>query len=524
MKKNVLFLFLMLTLTACSMSDKNDTLIDNSVQSAFTEIPIEFEVVRTTLSKGFQSVTPNVEINDKETEPTFLVNLGVVECTKVKIDKITKVDNNINIYTSSTAEYENTDIVIPQLVIKINNVSRESLKDIKFNIVNSNYETIDLKFDKNHVLDNIYAQFKITSNTIPEVNVIKENGKYIWNVNIHNVFSKQSPDSPLVYFNAKVDSANGEVIDSKWITVSNTIDEGKIISLSSRFLVYVQNISKDDESYQHLWLYDTENNEKTNIFSTHNNIFTAKVSPDSNKIAIIENKEKYTDIFIVDLEKNETKKITPLDLMHTWMIEWYGNKLYAVSNAENRKATLMSFDIEKNQHEILFTLDKNVSEFDVYENNFAFTEFNLDNNSTNIITTSNGIELNTIENSFSPVFLDSDNLMYFKNVVDQDKRTLWIYNKNNDSLKSLTNMDIRNFEIIDDETLLLVGRENYSTEFNLYTYNFNNDNQQSIAKVITETVYYDKINNTIYFNAIPQTNSLNREMIYSVNLNSIPKN
>lgn len=522
MKKQVIFLSIMLTLTACSVNNKNNKPVEGPIASTSVEKSIDFQIERTTLSKGFQSVNPHVEIVDKDTEPAFLVNLGIVECSKINIDKITKASNEIKIYASRTIEENKKDIVVPQLLIKLDGIDNVTLKDTKFSIINSNYEPIKVAYDKNQVLNNIYAQFKITSNTVPKINLINEDSKYIWDVDLHNIFAKEQIDFPLVYFKAKVDASSGEFIETSQQIISTTIDKGNIIDyVDGKSIIYIQKINNKDGDYQNLWLYDIQKNKKEKIYSTHNTIYSAKFSPDLSKIAIIEHNGKLTDIFIVNLSDNTTQKITPLAYKHSWNIEWYGKKLYALNNDEKSRATLLSFDLEKNEHQILFSVSKNISDFDVYNEKFVFTEFNEQQNTKEIFITSDGKELKKIDSGHIPKFIDSNILVYKKNVINQNKCTLWLYDINNKVKKSVTDMDIRSFSIIDSDTLVLVGRENYGTEFSSFIYKLNSGDLTALGHVISETVYYNSKANTIYFSAIPPIDNLDTSQIYSIDLNNI---
>ena len=145
----------------------------------------------------------------------LLASLGIVESSGVTIDKITKLDNNINIYINRLLDEGKVQLAIPQVMIEIQEPIVEKLESLNFNIINQNYEPIYLKFNKKQILNNIYSQFKISSNTIPTVTLTKPKDTIIWNISFQNIYDKENYKSPLINFNVKVDALTGEIIDSK---------------------------------------------------------------------------------------------------------------------------------------------------------------------------------------------------------------------------------------------------------------------------------------------------------------------
>ncbi len=517
MKKQILYLSLMLTLTACKAND-NIPLIDSSL-STIAETNMEYKVEKTILLKGFQSIIPNVEMIEKERGRFFLVNLGIVECSMASIDSISRVNNEINIYTSIKKEWGKSDLVVPQVLLELDDIHDLELKDLKFNIIPRNYNPISIKFDKSQVLNKIYTQFKYTNNTMPIVSLSKENNEYIWNVKLNNTFIKDNPSSSLYMLKAKVNSNSGELLEAKPILLSEVIDKGRILGFSSdKLIAYVQKETVEDADSENIWLYDINSHEKHKIYSTHNSIYAAEFSPNLKKLAIIEHNGKLTDLYIVDLKSMLIQKITPMDYKHTWNIEWKGNDLlYAV----NKNSSVILFDTSKNEEKVLFTVKINVSDFDVYDDTFVFVEMDSSKDLSSIYIKENEKRLKKIDYGRGSEFISKDKLVYTRKAGKEDKFELFLRDLNVDEEKTLTDFDVRNFLIIDENNILIVSKNNSSTDFSVYLYNLKENEPTLLGQVLDKNIFYSPSLNTAFFSIVPPTDNADSSFIYGINFDNL---
>ncbi|WIV13476.1 hypothetical protein [Proteiniborus sp. MB09-C3] len=521
MKKQILYLSMVLALTACTA--KNDVSSTDSSISTAVETNIDYKVDKTILSKGFQSIMPNVEVLGKERGRFFLVNLGVVECSMASIDSISRVNNEINIFTSIKRDWGKTDIVVPQFTLEIMDIEDSDLNDLKFNIVPTNYTPIELKFDKSQVLNKIFTQLKYTNNTMPSVSLIKENDKYIWNIKLNNTFVKDNPSSPIYMLKAKVDSNNGELIEAKPILLSDTIDKGKILDFAKDNLIaYVQKESVENSDTENIWLYDINSLEKQKVYSTHNYVYSAKFSPDFKKLAVIEHNGKLSDLYIVDLDSKLIQKITPMDYKHTWNIEWKDNNLlYGVNNDEDNKSSLILFDIEKNEQEVLFNVGVNVTSFDAYDDIFAFVEKNDNKDVSNIYIKENKKRLKKIDYGFSCEFISEDELVYTKNPEKEDKFELYMYDLKEHDERLIVDLDVRKFVVIDEGNILIISKNNSSTDYSAYLHNLKDNESTLLGQVLDKNIFYSPSLNTAFFNVVPSAENSDSNFIYGINFDRL---
>ncbi len=524
MKKQILYLSMMLTLTACTA--KNNTPLNESSISIMSETNIDYKVEKTILSKGFQSIIPNVKAVEKERERFFLINLGIVECSMANIDSISRVNNEINIYTSVEKKWGKTDIVVPQFTIRVNDIKDVELNDIKFNIIPTNYTPIALKFDKSQALSKIFTQLKYTDNTMPNVNLVKEKDEYIWEISINNTFMKDNQSSPIYMLNVKVNSTTGEIVEAKPILLSATIDKGKILDFAGdELLAYVQKEAIENSAMENIWLYDVNSQEKQKVYSTHNYIYSAKFSPDLKRLAIIEHNGKLSDLYVVDLESKLIQKITPMDYQHTWNIEWKDNsQLYGVNNDNSNMSSVILFDVSKNEPEILFNVKINATGFDLYEDTFVFVENDNSKDISNIFIKEDGKKLKKIDDGLSCEFVSKDKLLYTKKPSKEDKHELYMYDVEEHDERLIIGLDVRKFIIIDEENILVVAKNSTSSDYSVYLYNLKDDEAKLLGQVLDKNIFYSFSLNTVFFNIVPSTENSDSDFIYAISFDKLIEN
>jgi len=522
MKKQIIYLSMtLLTLTACT-TKKDIPLVDSGI-STIAETNIKYDVEQTILSKGFQSIIPNVEVLEKGLNGTFLVNLGVVECSMASVDSISRVNNEINIFTSIKKEWGKTDIVVPQIKLKIKNIDDAEISDLKFNIIPVNYTPIDLKFDKTQVLNKIYTQLKYTNNTAPNVSLVKENDEFIWNIKLNNTFAKDNPSSPLYMVKAKISSVTGELIEAKPILLSQIIDSGKILDFADdKYIVYSQKEIIEKSETESIWLYDITDSNKQKVYSTHNHIYSTKLSPDLKKLAIIEHNGKLSDLYVVDLDKTVVQKITPMDYKHIWNINWKDNNtLYGINNDDKNKSSVILFNIENNNQEVISTVRLNVSSFDIYEDTFAFVDSDFDKDISHVYIKEKDKRLKKIDYGIDCKFADENSLLYIKKLEKEDKFQLYLYNLKENEEKLVLDLDVRKFIIIDKDNILAVTKNTSSTDYSLHLHNLKENKTTLLGQVLDKNIFYSSQLNTAFFSVVPASENPNSEFIYGVDFNKL---
>src|SRR5699024_9152598 len=311
----------------------------------------------------------------------------------------------------------------------------KQLENLKFNIINQNYKPINLKFSKNEKLNNIYSQFKIASNTIPEVDLTRLNDKLIWNINFNGIFDKESSNNPLINLSVKVDADTGEILSSYEEVISKYIDNGVILDyVPNKYLLYKRGKNDDDDNYNTLWIYSFETGKKKKLYSSKDPIYNANFSSDYSKVAFIKynkHNEEITNLLLVSIEDKKTVNITPdSQMQHTWLIKWQDNNLYFINNDTNYKSTIYKYSMEDKSLESVMQLNKNIFDFDIKDDTFLLTEFNKDEINKNIYIAKDNKIVKEIDDGFKATFFGDNKILYLKNLENKEENIFNIYDLN----------------------------------------------------------------------------------------------
>src|SRR5690606_27492010 len=110
---------------------------------------------------------------------------------------------------------------------------------------------------------------------------------------------KKNYKSPIINFHVKVDANTGKILDSKKENISTYIDNGTILDyVPSNHLLYKQQIEDEDNIYEKLWYYNTENGEKKKLYTSKGKIQSAIFNPNAEYISLIELNDDKTDLYV----------------------------------------------------------------------------------------------------------------------------------------------------------------------------------------------------------------------------------
>ena len=519
--KKVLFLLIIIVLLFSTLGCSSNRKTPFSSLEKVEEESINYHIDKIVLSKGFQSIEPNVEVLKKNNNLKLLATLGLVECSGVEIDKITKSGKDINIYINCLSEKNKVQLAVPQVFIKIDDPTLQKLEDVSFNIINNNYEPISLKFSKNQILNKIYSQFKITPNTMPTVKLTKLKDNIVWNISFHSIFDKENSKFPLINFSVKVDAATGKILDSKKDIISNYIDDGYLLDyIPHNYLLYKRQHNEKDNNYESLWTYNIENGERSKLYTSKDKIQSAKFSPDNKYISLIEVDGKKSDLYIIPRPDKIAYKITPINYLQPQLMKWKDDSTLYFVDVNEDKSTLLSYDINKNTSKIEFTLEINVEDFDSAYDKFIFVEKDENSLNRNIYLTEDGIDLKEIDTGFKPTFFNENTIAYLKNVENEDKNILHLYNMENDNEISNLDVNITSYFKLDDENIVFVEKNTCNNDYTLTRYNVVENLATPIAKITSDKIFYDSANERGYINLTPPLDD-SKSAIYSIDLKKL---
>lgn len=521
--KLIIIILIVISLSGCKAGDlpflSKDTIAETE------DVEISYSIEQVILSKGYQSIEPAVEIVKKNNKIKLLASLGLLESSGVYVEKITKRGNNISIYIHNETDPKTVQFAVPQIIIEIKNLKIRNPEDIHFNIINENYKPVTIKLGQNEVVNKISSEFKVATNTAPTINLLKEEGKIIWDVIYNGIFDRDNPETPLVNLSVRVDANTGEIIQSSKTFISSFIDDGHILDyVTNKYLLY-KKIELDEQtniSTESIWYLDIVANERSMIYTSKVKVLSALFSPDYKFISLLEGDGISSALYIIPKKDKKAYKVLFEESINPNLIGWKdNNNLYIVENNDN-VSNVYNYNLKKNEILIESSLNTNILNMKVSKDLFLIIERHDDNNVNRRISyTSDLKELRFMDFGFSSKFIDDDIIGYLKKNEKEDKNLLYIYDSKDKKEYDRIDLNISNFTVLPNKNLLIVEKNKGNNDFTVYEYIFKEKELTMLTKVNSDNIYYNKEKNLIYVDLLIPFESEKTEIIYSIDLSKL---
>lgn len=518
-KKLLLYIIITLFVIGCSHKEEVPHL---DTSKTLREEIIEHRTEKIVLSKGFQSTEPMVEATNEGGKLKLIVRAGVMECSGISIDKVTKSGDTITLYISGLFEKDKMQLAIPQASIIIEEPINNNINNLNFKIVSQNYKPIALKYNKNQIIDKIRGEFKIDINTMPQVELIKHGDNIHWNMVFFNLVHKEKDRYPLSNLKVKADALTGEILDYEKNTISTYIDEGYIMDyLPNKLILYKKTHVDNNIQYESLWTYDIESQHRTKIYTTKLNIQNAYFNPEGKYISLIEKDDTKSDIYIIEVSKNIAYKITSPEHFNPKLIKWKNNDELSIANINNTRTTILTYDVNENRLSKEFEMDKIINSFDILENMIIFSEADELAMNKNIYLTMDGINLKEIGEGFNPSFFDDKNIIYLNNNESVNKNKLIIYSIERNSIMNKLDYNIISYNKLNDDTLTFIENSSFTNEYNFIKYDINNRTVISEYRINSPNLFYNSEDEKAYLSLTISGKDKNINNIYCIDLNEV---
>lgn len=515
-----LVILLALTLSACSIDDLPFLNKDTQISSEDEEL--KYKIDKVILSKGYQSLEPKVEVTKKNNKVSLIVTAGLLESSGVQVEQIVKIGNVINIHLLNESEEDEVQLVVPQIILDLKNTKSINMDEVKFNIVNENFKPLSAKIGLNEVINKVVNDFKLTANSSPDINLIKDEDTLIWNINYNSIFDNYNLETPLVNLSVQVDANTGNILESRKGLISAYIDHGSIVDyVDEEYILYKKNIVEDDLKLESLWYFDIANNEKSQVYQTYQNIVSAEFSPNAKSIAILESNGNTKDLYIVTKDEKKAFKILFKENLNPSIVKWYKNdKLYILQNNEDN-SKVFNYDISSSTEQLESTIDKKITGMRIYEDHIILVEPVEESSNNNIYYTKDWTSLTLIGSGFMPRYISKDKIAYLKNSEENDRNHLMVYDMKNHKEYDQVDVNATSLASIPGDELLVVEKNQAVNDYTVYVYNLNNQDLNFISKLNSQNIYANKKNYLLYVGLVVPFETEKSEIIFSVDVTKI---
>lgn len=526
--KRILFVFIMsiYTLLLIGCANRQNPIIYKEINAVSdqSEESIRYKVERVTLSKGYQNIDPNVEVIKKGLDFKILVSLGLVESTGVKITEINKVDNEINIYIENENNTKDSQIVVPQVLIDLKGIKLKDKDNFKFNIINENYEPIKIKLGTNDIISKVNADFQLSTNTLPIINILNEEDKILWELTYNNIFDKHNLETPIIDLSILIDANSGDIIKSSKNFISSFIDEGHILDyIPNKSILYKKSEGtiKDANLKDSLWQFNIDSNDTRILYASNSKIECATPNASGEHIALIESHEGLNSLYIIEALEQKAYKVLFKEEISPSLVRWKDNKELYILNKKGKSSSLYKYNISENTTKPVASVNKDITDFQVMGDSFLITEGNENHEEIKVYTTKNWSQYGFEDYGFKPAYVDDNKIAYLSFNKNQHISSLKIYDTKRKRIYDNIDLNISQYFIIDDGTLGIIEKNNGDNEFTFYKYGLKDKNLEKITNTNSKNVFYNQDKDLLYIDLSIPFESDRSQIIYSIDLSKI---
>lgn len=485
---------------------------------------INYTVDQILLSQSFQSTEPSIEVTSKKNTIKVVASLGLTESSGVKINKLVKRGNEVDIHVSGIYDESKLKLAVPHLTLEITTPRFSKNEDLKFNIVKDDYRPLKIKFGVNETLSKIQSHFKISPTGAPIINLTRLKDDIIWDITYESIFDRENPQNPLINLSASIDANSGDILDFEKTFISSTIDDGHILDyISDNYILYkkpVKSISSEDSEEQ-LWSYNLLTQEKNMLFSSNFKIHSAKYSDNLSYISIIESSDKGTGLYIIPRSDQKTYKVSFEDIFNPKIMTWKDdNNLYLIEKT-NKESIVFSYHVDKNTSNRVAKVNKDIESLIIRDNWFLILEKGEDNFNKIISTTLDWEIFDFIDYGYNPGFIGGSKLGFLQKDEKLHTNSLILYNIKDQENINIIGDNITTFQILSDDLISYVNNNPNYNNFTLVKYSLKDESKEDLASLVEDRVFYDPKRNSIYANITLPFESDKQEIIYSIDLTKL---
>lgn len=522
MKRNtmaILILALAILVTGCS-NTKNS--IDRSPDDQ-EPVSLDYNIEQVVLTKGYQNTEPKVELIQKNNETRLLVYPGLLKSAGVKVEKISMDGGKISIILVNQ-DNPHSELVIPQITIHLTDIDPSRAAGAAFSIVNKNYTPVKVSYGIVDVLNKLKADLKISSSTSPQVRLVEDGEKLLWEIVYENIFDRDSKEVPLINLKAVVDSGSGQLVMSSKSLISSLVDEGKVLSFDQDHgMIYINDLADNSGSFSgSLWLFDINEGKKSFLYGTKHRIEAAEFNDNGDNIAFIENDGIHSMLYIIQLEDMKVIKVSlPGDFAPNKAVWGEGDLLYVSETPASSRTRIMKYNISNNNLDASYTFEMPIINLTLSGDTIAVAERDGENTNRRLHISYDGSPFQLIGMGWHLIPLGEDRIGYLEHEQKSNSNALVIYDSKDGEEVYRIQRNFAAIRYVGDDKLLLIERINGGNDFSLSLLDINDGTEAPLGRSQSEKVYLNLDSNTLFVDLVIPFKSEMSEIIYKIKLENL---
>ncbi len=484
---------------------------------------LKYVVEQVALSKGYQNTEPKVELIQKNNEVRLLVSPGLLKSAGVEVEGISLDGGKVSI-TLVNMENPNSELVLPQISIFLTEIKPTDTTDFSYSIVNKNYKPIKVNYGIVDVINKLKADLKISAVTSPEVKLIENNGKLLWDIFFDNIFDRDSKEVPVIDLKAVVDATTGDLVMSKKSLISSLVDEGQILSFNQNHgFLYKNNLPSVKGNFESsLWKYNLDNRLKTFLYGSIHEISYAVFSNDGQYVSFIEDSDSHRSLYILNLSDLKLIKVAlPADFQPVKALWTDDTHLSILGTPEAGKTKIISYNMDDNTYIIKNNFDMEIVNFDVDGNNLIVAQKIGEDINRKLILFNDNEFFKSIGLGWGLNITNDGKVAYLEHDVDKDENTLVVYDISTGTDIQRISKNYTSIQTLSDSSLLLTEKNNSASEYIISVLNFETGEETYIGKSASDDIFLDETSQLLFTDLVIPYQSAMSEIIYSLNIENL---
>lgn len=488
------------------------------IESDKESINLDYTIDKVTLSKNYQSIEPSIEMIKNGLHTNLLISLGIVNSSGITIDKIDRIDRDVNIHISNKDKASENQLVVPQVILHFEDLSSKEMEKLNFKIVNKNYEPIKANLDISEAISKIQSSLKISSSTFPNVEIKKENDNTFLNLSFENAVDLKNKNNPIINLDVLVDLTSGEIVKSTRNSVSSFIDKGTILDyISNKFIFYLQEKVGNEYTSYNLWVYDIENDKKEKFYTSKEKIIALDFNDKKDKAFLIKSSKNSNEIHLLELDNLKVNRLEIQEKINPSLATWKDDEIILVDK-KNNNSKIYSFNNKDKKVKSISQKKGDIKQIDYFQGNYIYAM--EDDNSKEIYITDDFKKDTLLDQGENPVFINKNTIAYLKNNNNNDKKTLWFYNIKNSTTKAYSDIDVDSIFIWKDN-LAIIEKTPANSDNPIYIYDLQEENLEFLTSVKDDKIFLNTEKDLIYINPSISFNDNKVPVISFVDLKDI---
>ncbi len=500
-RKLILAIFFLCAIfqTGCKIAEDPIILKDNKTK--ISKNRFDYNVDKVVLSSSYQNLKPNVSVAKSDKNSKIIASLGLMKSSGIEIDKVEKNEKDIDIYVKNISKGVLDKFVTPQVSISLDGIKQGKLEDFNFNIINTNYENILLNIEISDILKKIENTYKVKASIYPEINLLEEENTLLWDIDYKRIFNNEFNTSPIIDLNVKVDAKTGYLLDVEKTNISSFIDSGQVLDHSNpEYILYKKSETFDDNIKETLWIYNTSSEEKEKLYISSLPICSAKINSNNSFVYILEKDENNSILYLLDTKDNKSYKVMLKDNMFVNSVAWKDdNTLLLIENVDGI-TNIYEHDIHTNDFTYSKSFNYPISSIRIKNDKYLFTYSNKKTLESLIHIYDLNSDSDYKLNGIKPKFLNTNKIGYIHTHENKDSSEFLIFNLDDYTVYDKVELNISNFTPVDDNTLILLEKNNVESSYTVYIYDIENKSYEKIQKATTDNIWFNKSNELLYMN------------------------